>query len=205
MLVVSIVTLSFRSTRSRSVTASRRTRRAVPCAVRGRRRRPRGAASRAVPLRPERRASGTIRSWRPHSRVVGTAMRRRSASGICFVSVAISRRIVRLTCRTVARRPRVRVERGEPFGVAAAIGVEVEEREAVEPFGVACARTDAEPDRHVSKSHRHAVRADAGRAVHDEPAQEVAAPGGEARRGAAEQRMGDERRLLGTASAPARR
>jgi hypothetical protein len=48
-------------------------------------------------------ASGTKRSCRPQTSSVGTAIRRSSASATCFVQLAISRRIVRLTCGTVAR------------------------------------------------------------------------------------------------------
>ena len=199
MLVVSMVTLSFRSARSQCDGSGR----ASGCSMCGAWAAPstrrRGQPSRSAALCGRR----AIWSWRPHrawsARRYGGGRRRGSAS-----SRPISLLMVRLTCARW-RGPRIGVERGEPLGVAAAIGVEVE-REAVEPFRVACGRTNAEPDRHVSKSHRHAVRADAGPPYTRGPA-EVATPGGE-RRGTASNEcatsVGARLRLLQEAGQPGR-
>ena len=84
----------------------------------------------------------------------------------------------------------------EPAWVELAGGVEIEQREALEPLGVAGARTDGEPDRHVSQAQGHAVGPDARSSIDHQVAERVV-PGCVARCEAAQQGVGDQYRALG--------
>ena len=90
----------------------------------------------------------------------------------------------------------VGVEGGEPPGIPVARGVQVVQRKAIEPLGVARSRPQREAHRGDGERRRHAVRTDPRRGVDDQPAQERAVVRREARGEAATQRVGDERRRL---------
>ena len=117
-----------------------------------------GQSSRA--LAPSARLRGTKRSWLPQIRVVGTSMRRSSASGICFVQRLDQPPHRALHVRH--RRPLARVDapRLEPIRVASLRRVEVEEREAVEPLGVLLGRAEVEPGRQDHQPERNPVGPD---------------------------------------------
>ena len=101
-----------------------------------------------------------------------------------------------LDVRDARPRHRVRAERGEPRRILAAHAVEVEERQAVEPLRVALGRAQREPDRRHAQAERHPVPPDAGRAVDDEPLEQLAVLGREAGGEAASERVCDQRRRL---------
>ena len=135
-------------------------------------------------------------------------MRSSSASGMGLVSVGDEPAHGLLDVGIAGAGSRVGLEGVVPVRIALAGGVEVEQGEAIEAFGVARGGADREPDGDVAETQRHAVRADAGGCIDDEPSDGGAAAGGEPGGEAADEGVGDdggtlEAGVLGNAGEPA--
>ncbi len=144
------------------------------------------------------RCKGTIRSCRPHSRSTGTPIEPQLVVGYLLGAGPDQLAHRRLDVADLGPGQGVAGKGGEPLVVAATGGVEVEQGEAVEAFGVACRRPHGEAHGDDSQPDGHPVRPDAGSGVDDQTLEQLAVACGEAGRQAAEQRVGDDDRRLRT-------
>ncbi|HEY5696221.1 MAG TPA: hypothetical protein VIT01_01840 [Acidimicrobiales bacterium] len=75
-------------------------------------------------------------------------------------------------------RSRVGLESVVPVRIALAGGIEVEQGEAIESFGVPGSGAKREPDGDVAEMQWHAIGADTGRGIDDEPSNSGTSAGG---------------------------